>query len=189
MFLPLMVASLGSITFNPPSIKKVIEGQPRSVSVLISDLSEVEINKQHSLLLTLVSEDENVASVMPYQLKFIPETDSSVSTNFTVVGTQVGKTSIRWKLRGHNPERNGTLDVSVIRKPDSAQLIFTITVSILVLINNINMGCLIDLQTIRRVLMKPVAPIIGFCSQFIFMPLVCITFSLLFTCYSWCPLF
>lgn len=40
------------------------------------------------------------------------------------------------------------------------------------LLNTVNIGCGLDLKTIKTNLMRPVGPFVGFVSQFIFMPLV-----------------
>ena len=42
----------------------------------------------------------------------------------------------------------------------------------LLLIANVGMGCKIDLDVVKEVLRRPIAPTIGFCCQFIVMPLV-----------------
>lgn len=50
--------------------------------------------------------------------------------------------------------------------------IFTGSVIVLVLLNYINMGCAVNLQVVKSVLRKPVAPAIGFIAQYLFMPVI-----------------
>jgi len=42
----------------------------------------------------------------------------------------------------------------------------------LAIINTINMGCGLDLGIVKQNFLRPVGPIVGFISQFTFMPLV-----------------
>lgn len=39
-------------------------------------------------------------------------------------------------------------------------------------INTVNMGCGLDLNVVKQNILRPVGPIVGFVSQFTFMPLV-----------------
>ncbi|XP_023224564.1 ileal sodium/bile acid cotransporter-like [Centruroides sculpturatus] len=61
--------------------------------------------------------------------------------------------------------------VSVSPRPSLLADLFTGLMALIISINYINMGCQLDLKSIWEVLKKPVGPIIGFCCQFIFMPL------------------
>jgi sodium/bile acid cotransporter 3/5 len=49
---------------------------------------------------------------------------------------------------------------------------FIYVVSVLVVVNNVIMGCQLDLNAIKEVLKKPIGPAVGFVCQFCFMPLV-----------------
>jgi predicted Na+-dependent transporter len=39
-------------------------------------------------------------------------------------------------------------------------------------LNTINMGCALDMAIVKQNILRPVGPIVGFISQFTFMPLV-----------------
>ena len=65
------------------------------------------------------------------------------------------------------------MEIIVKRKQRLLSTIFTISVVTLVSLNYINMGCALDIDVVKAVLKKPIAPLVGFASQFIFMPLVC----------------
>ena len=43
---------------------------------------------------------------------------------------------------------------------------------IMAVLNTINMGCALDMQIVKQNILRPVGPIVGFISQFTFMPLV-----------------
>lgn len=62
--------------------------------------------------------------------------------------------------------------VTVIRTQRPVDKAFIYTVAILVSIAFINMGCTLDLGIVKETLKKPIGPAIGFCCQYIFMPLV-----------------
>ncbi|KAI1297204.1 P3 protein [Halotydeus destructor] len=92
---------------------------------------------------------------------------------FRVDAIRLGITKFNWSLVSDSMGivEIGQYEVTVIQEPSKAQFIFTITISILISLNNVNMGCLLDLDTIRKVMRRPIAPVIGFCCQFLFMPL------------------
>ncbi|GBM36762.1 Solute carrier family 10 member 6 [Araneus ventricosus] len=64
------------------------------------------------------------------------------------------------------------LDVTVIRLDKLINKIFIAFVAIIVSLNNVNMGCALDLGTVKGVLKRPIGPAIGCFCQFVIMPLV-----------------
>ena len=62
--------------------------------------------------------------------------------------------------------------IVVSRKERSVDTIFTVVVIILVVVLNAAMGCKVDLTVVKETLKKPIAPVVGFLSQFILMPVV-----------------
>ena len=62
--------------------------------------------------------------------------------------------------------------VSVLREKTIQSKIFAASVALLISIAYINMGCAIDLQVVKETLKRPVGPLIGFITQFLFMPLI-----------------
>ncbi len=74
-----------------------------------------------------------------------------------------------------NPE-NRTLmreiPVSVLVKDKTLNNIFTLVMTVMIVVNTVNMGGQLDLKVIKAVFRKPIGPIVGFISQFLFMPLV-----------------
>jgi hypothetical protein len=103
------------------------------------------------------------------------EINNGMNLTFILKADKIGKTGLNWRITDVNEQRvvkSGIFIVSVISGKKYLTAIFTIVLAILITINNINMGCQIDLDIIRSVLRKPYALIIGLCSQFIIMPLV-----------------
>ena len=67
---------------------------------------------------------------------------------------------------------NETYRVAVIREERVVDIIFLASVTILVVLGNTGMGCKVELDVVKKVLKRPLAPCIGFCCQYIIMPLV-----------------
>ena len=97
--------------------------------------------------------------------------------HLTLRGLRLGRTS----LDCHIDNDVGSIDnstlldkypVVVIRERGLIDVIFFLTLNILVACVNIGMGCAVDLKVVKTVLRRPVAPAIGFFSQFLVMPLV-----------------
>ena len=100
--------------------------------------------------------------------KFHYITNSNTSVLFTTEGsggsTQDGGQN--WR------EIAGVYDVTVVRTQTWVDYLFFGVVTIVVLSANVFMGFKIDLEVVKEVLKKPLAPGIGFVCQFIVMPLV-----------------
>lgn len=91
----------------------------------------------------------------------------------------LGKTVVSCKDRKTGQVAESSLDVVVIRKKRLIDIIFSASVATLVSVLYINFGCAIDWGgELRNILKKPIGPIIGFCGQFIGMPLVSYRISL-----------
>ncbi|GFT93577.1 solute carrier family 10 member 6, partial [Nephila pilipes] len=63
------------------------------------------------------------------------------------------------------------LVVTVLRQDTLMNKIFIAFVATVVSLNYINMGCALDLGIVKKVLKRPIGPIIGFFCQFVVMPL------------------
>ena len=103
--------------------------------------------------------------------------------HLTLRGLRLGRTSLDCQIDNDASSLDNTTllakyPVVVIRKEGLIDLIFFPTLNILVACVNIGMGCAIDLKVVKAVLRRPVAPAIGFFSQFLVMPLVSTNFIL-----------
>ncbi|KAK2708603.1 hypothetical protein QYM36_014262, partial [Artemia franciscana] len=58
-----------------------------------------------------------------------------------------------------------------VSQSQATDKIFTIVLTVCIMVNTVNMGCGLDLNIIKEVLKKPVGPTVGFLSQFCFMPM------------------
>lgn len=69
-------------------------------------------------------------------------------------------------------DSSDSVPIEVHRQHLFIQKVFVYSVITLVTLNYINMGCALDLDVVKAVLRKPIAPCIGFFSQYAIMPLV-----------------
>ena len=94
---------------------------------------------------------------------------------FNVTGNFLGKAVVKLRSiddQGQVYESKNGLSVTVVRGKRNLDRIFTISIIVLVSILYISFGCAMDWQLVKETLKKPIAPLIGFVSQFLFMPLV-----------------
>lgn len=105
---------------------------------------------------------------------FVKGDDGRWTGSFNLTGTFLGFSKIIILLKdrqGEDLAATALYEVKVQRSDKLWDLIFTIGMIVLVAIAYVNMGCAIDMEIIKRVLKKPVAPAIGLCSQYLFMPI------------------
>ncbi len=98
-----------------------------------------------------------------------------------VTGRFLGRTRLEvrlWPDQSVNASRRvlaaapSALRLAVVRAKNLVDVVFIATVAILVSVSFVNMGCTLDLGVVVAALKRPVGPAIGFCCQYIFMPLV-----------------
>jgi len=71
----------------------------------------------------------------------------------------------------HHAQQAVAVTVTRSHAKKTASKIFGYSVAALISFAYINMGCALDLEVMKKVLRRPVGPLIGFLSQFVFMPL------------------
>ena len=64
------------------------------------------------------------------------------------------------------------IEILILVKDKTLNQLFTLVMTIMVIINTVNMGGQLDLDVIREVFKKPIGPAVGFVSQFLLIPLV-----------------
>ena len=95
--------------------------------------------------------------------------------HLTVRGLRMGRTSLECRIEDNVTmwaPLQGKYKIAVIREPHVLYPVFLGMVSIIIVCVNIGMGCALDLEVVKTVLRRPVAPAIGFFSQFLVMPIV-----------------
>ena len=174
------------VMFSSQIHEKMIEGETKTIDFKMDNLEDF---KETSLLeVELTNENPEVAEINEKQMhffvmdkEFVP--NSNWSGSFNLTGRFLGYTKIAVKLWGQVVSPSGEKSVQVVGQSEPGRFAvirpqrpvdraFVYTVAILVSIAFVNMGCTLDLDVVKATLKRPIGPIIGFCCQYIFMPLV-----------------
>jgi len=196
----LTTATVAGVTplflFEPTRLDGLMENNEEQVQVSCNG----SLKQFDSVTLKVVSADPDIATVSSEKViscECEPLSTSNIS-QFVIRGRFLGRTVISVEtLNATQPVKsvnglpstvmNASLPVvdyhvSVVRKLGFIDQLFRVVVSIVLLCANIGMGCKIDLAVVKEILRKPMAPAIGFCCQYLIMPLV----SVLRKRFLWC---
>ena len=158
--------------FWPEMAERMNENENKTIVISI----ESNFLPKGDYQLFISSDNNKVLDSNPHILLLNSEDILNVKNfTFNIKANSIGRTILRWSLFYINGDQNitsGAYLASVIHKDNGIRKAYTIVVLILVLINNINMGSQLNLDVIKKVLKKPIAPLIGFLCQFILMPIV-----------------
>ncbi|XP_075156400.1 sodium/bile acid cotransporter 5-like [Haematobia irritans] len=161
------------VTFNPTNITAHM-GSVVSIDV---EISNIDVNNLNDIQFHFYSDDNRLAQI-----------------DYIIPGSQINPHSRTWRgIIGVNAillgftrihaeminTKENTKEISreflpliIIRKTRLIDHIFTGSVALFVSLLYINFGAALDLSVLRSLIIKPVAPSIGFMSQFILMPLI-----------------
>lgn len=95
--------------------------------------------------------------------------------NFDINALFLGTPNIYVELvrsDGNIEQAEQFLPLTIIREDRAIDHAFTGTVALLVALLYINFGAALDVSKLKGILVRPIGPAIGFCGQFIVMPLV-----------------
>ncbi|PAA94443.1 hypothetical protein BOX15_Mlig008455g1 [Macrostomum lignano] len=191
----LPIANL-TLYFFPETAYNIREEETVNVSFTYSLQSAVDLNATFQL------EEDRVARLLNSNFLLVANSsvdealtaaaaagagNSTVSWNGTysgqlpntvqLLGTFLGRSDLRLLIS--DPEDSQRFidselryRVSVIRKRRPIDNIVQVAIFAFVILANVGMGCELDMRVIKKVLKKPVAPVLGFVSQYVFMPLV-----------------
>jgi len=194
------------LNFSTPSIgagdEKLRELTNQTFEVLCFDCKQSEDTKY---LLELRNEDPNIAKLYNLQQDWEQDETGSLQIDITgfkpefqvelnVSGEFLGFSRVSAKvIAAAPPKKDGSIskaetfadaDLALVvtrsKAKKTASKIFGYSVAFLISLAYINMGCALDLQVMKQVLLRPVGPAIGFVSQFLFMPLVAFMLSFIF---------
>lgn len=124
--------------------------------------------------INIVSGDEQLAEISKH-IQPSEVINGRYSGSFDVTGVFLGSTGAYVELIRPDqlPERaNEFLQLTIIRLNRAIDHAFTGSVIVLVSLLYINFGAALDVTKLKGIVKKPIGPAIGFCMQFIFMPLV-----------------
>uniref|UniRef100_A0A0A1WHH6 Solute carrier family 10 member 6 n=1 Tax=Zeugodacus cucurbitae TaxID=28588 RepID=A0A0A1WHH6_ZEUCU len=98
-----------------------------------------------------------------------------VKGNFTLHATLLGYTHVYVELRraGQETARSQeVLRVIVTRSMNLADIIFNVAIACFVMVIYVNFGAVLDLEDLKRIVIRPVGPAIGLFCQFLVMPVL-----------------
>lgn len=157
-----------------PISTKIHMNTATNVSIRIEGLSPDYLVDDSSI--QLKSERNHVASVLGGSFKAVEmKNDPIYEGGFNITGVFLGSTNLYVEVTGkdNRTTKSGEkLPVTVIREERVIDTVFTASVATLVSILYINFGAALDLPTLKTILVRPIGPVIGFLSQFLFMPLL-----------------
>lgn len=165
-----LLCSAFTATFEPTSLTVHMK-QTETANVTISGLPTTLSTGSY---VQITSNDHQLADVHK-EIQPNEITNGRWSGSFDVTGVFLGQPSVFVELIQPNtmPERAAEfLPLTIIRQDRAIDHAFTGSVIVLVALLYVNFGAALDVTKLKGIIKKPVGPVIGFCGQFIVMPLV-----------------
>ncbi|CAD5229169.1 unnamed protein product [Bursaphelenchus okinawaensis] len=190
------VQSYVSISYEPSMVHDLVEDHNKTVHININmnrNLYPYNYTRLRFDLLPLHSEFFDVDNYIT-DFEFSEGHDNgdviTYQTQANLYGKMLGKSALQVVVEPIDDtlekehkfmqiSQNDKMDVWVIRNPDKQQFtkVFVVTLIILITIANVLMGCELDMNVVYETLRKPIAPAIGFFTQFVLMPLISFTIA------------
>lgn len=161
--------------FKPEKLSMIMDTY-NTTELTLENIPEV-LRPNNMAVMQLVSQNKDRVGVdESFQEIKVPLSTGTWTGNVTVQGIFLGQSEIYVKLKVPNSNETEQvkekLDVIVMRHKRTIDHVFTGTVALLVSILYINFGAALDLKVVKSILLRPVGPVIGFCGQFLLMPLI-----------------
>ncbi|XP_037025029.1 ileal sodium/bile acid cotransporter-like isoform X2 [Bradysia coprophila] len=164
-----LLCSAFTASFDPSSITVQMH-TTQTVNLTLEGLPELSTGSY----VHIGSSDNQIAEVSK-QIQISEINAGRWSGSFDVHGVFLGSTSAFVELIRPNvdPERaDSRMSLTIIRESRAIDHAFTGSVIVLVALLYINFGAALDLTKLRGIITRPIGPAIGFCGQFIVMPLL-----------------
>lgn len=169
-------------SLNHPYVDK--NGQIFSLSV--NETYLLRVTSPHGEVLQLFSyRPEKDAEVPPPYLRDGITIHVSLTTqnNFTVLGNHIGFVTMSLSLLDTNSYdmakaglaqtiARSTYDIRVVREQKISDFVFNCSAAAVAILISFGIGCVTDTDHLKQQLKYPVSIVIGFCCQFIVMPVV-----------------
>lgn len=84
---------------------------------------------------------------------------------------KLGRSRVYVELVSESQSSENFLEVIILKKKKIADLLFSLSVSLFIAMMYVSFGATLDFSSVKGILKKPIGPLIGFISQFVFMPL------------------
>ncbi|RWS28382.1 ileal sodium/bile acid cotransporter-like protein [Leptotrombidium deliense] len=182
IFLLELVAAVTALSVNWNALNVTVkEEEIKSVPVLFDLRNETGVLQYHFTV-----DQPEIAELVGNDSISIEASKGMYNSSVNLKGKFVGFTYLNVRKIGRINERNSSssrslnegnadvakpLPVIVTLKQSRLSQIFTASVIGLVSLNYINMGCALEMSVVKSVLRKPIAPTVGFFTQYLIMPL------------------
>ncbi|XP_071117652.1 ileal sodium/bile acid cotransporter-like [Haliotis cracherodii] len=189
------------VYFNPPVINNLKVNSRQSVYFNCSPLEPGSGSQENSTsyAFVIISDNDNIArpvvdslydkSVdMEQEERYaVMSVEADREHNFTIEAMHVGRVTMSVAMLNtyHNsmdvPEAHyvQAISVSVKREQRLADIVFNSSAAAVAILISFGIGCVTDTESLKRQLKYPVSLVIGFCCQFILMPVVAFGLAML----------
>ncbi|CAH1773363.1 unnamed protein product [Owenia fusiformis] len=174
------VIAITNLTLNPPSLLGLLENDEQTITLnyvcCVGDMIRQ--------VMTVVTEHPNIAVISQNATHLLGRPDEDDDGPFqrqvyvVIRGVRLGYTSLTIHLHESKEAINSRTVVhsgyviSVVRQDRPLDIAFRVLTALFVVMFNFIMGCTLEIAVILKILKKPIAPTVGFCCQFIIMPLL-----------------
>uniref|UniRef100_A0A0B7AEI0 Uncharacterized protein n=2 Tax=Arion vulgaris TaxID=1028688 RepID=A0A0B7AEI0_9EUPU len=178
------------ITSNLTFPYTIRDGTTSMLEFNYSFFEEVDVTYIRDGWVIIASLDNHKIANIPNENKFhIQAISPSGGISISIQGNLPGRTTLYFhgkdqvnKTQISDTEDSSLLNVEkygqtswqlfVQREEMPIDIVFNVIIILLVVFTNVGMGAKVDLTVVKSQLRRPIAPAIGLCSQFIFMPLI-----------------
>ncbi|XP_013416883.1 ileal sodium/bile acid cotransporter [Lingula anatina] len=171
-----------NVTFPEPGVLQVYENKEATIHVTI------ESDRQQVVFIRFQAKDDTIAVLKGNTSTPVEtwSTQGQKNLSLTVKGIFLGRTSILTTLYenqsvfendGESLELPTNSIIEVLREPNPLYTVFLIVLSVVIGINIFGFGLMLDLEVVKEIFKKPIAPIVGFACQYIGMPLIAFAFT------------
>ncbi|XP_023296385.2 sodium/bile acid cotransporter [Lucilia cuprina] len=146
---------------------------------------DIEPNTQQSnnIYYEFIIENTKLATVEEKRLNLSDIEGSFWEGVLHVKGLHIGYTQLYITLNDPQTDRiekgGEILEIKVLRNKRIDDKIFTYTAAAIMLLMFINLGTVLDLKRVSPIFLRPVGPLLGFCSRYIVMPALAIGLGVL----------
>lgn len=161
-----------SVSYDPEKVELRMNSIG-NVVVRISGFTQDDLRDEQSVQLR--SERLHVVTVLNGGIGKVETKNGRLEARFNLSAVFLGSTNLYVEVnRRDNRTYTSTdrLPATVLRQERVIDKVFTASVAVLVSILYINFGAALDIPTLKKILVRPIGPLIGFFSQFLFMPLL-----------------
>ena len=185
---PSSVSSDWHLIVQPQSLENIIEYVPYDLNLTLYYNGSEALSPDAIFSVSVETTNEKTVALSSSVLRFsASDVAGGVQQNLSVTGQVIGYVHLIFSVEeeGKKGEKGGAMEasghlqeihppytVTVVRSSNTLNSAFTIIVTVLTMINFVSMGCGLDLKVVKENILRPVGPVVGFISQFTFMPLV-----------------